>query len=75
MIARGPEAKVSVVALIGERGREVAEFIDRDLGPEGMARSVVVVATSDAPAMVRIRAAFTATRSPSGSATPVTTWC
>ena len=62
MIARGTEAKVSVVALIGERGREVAEFIERDLGPEGMARSVVVVATSDAPAMVRIRAAFTATR-------------
>ena len=62
MIARGTEAKVSVVALIGERGREVAEFIERDLGPEGMARSVVVVATSDVPAMVRIRAAFTATR-------------
>ncbi len=62
MIARGTEADVSVVALIGERGREVAEFIERDLGPEGMARSVVVVATSDAPAMVRIRAAFTATR-------------
>jgi flagellum-specific ATP synthase len=62
MIARGTEAKVSVVALIGERGREVAEFIERDLGPEGMARSVVVVATSDAPAMIRIRAAFTATR-------------
>jgi flagellum-specific ATP synthase len=62
MIARGTQADVSVVALIGERGREVAEFIERDLGPEGMARSVVVVATSDAPAMVRIRAAFTATR-------------
>ena len=62
MIARGTEAKVSVVALIGERGREVAEFIARDLGPEGMSRSVVVVATSDEPAMVRIRAAFTATR-------------
>jgi flagellum-specific ATP synthase len=62
MIARGSEAKVSVVALIGERGREVSEFIERDLGPEGMARSIVVVATSDAPAMVRIRAAFTATR-------------
>lgn len=62
MIARGTRADVSVVALIGERGREVAEFIERDLGPEGLARSVVVVATSDAPAMVRIRAAFTATR-------------
>ncbi len=62
MITRGTEADVSVVALIGERGREVAEFIERDLGPEGLARAVVVVATSDAPAMVRIRAAFTATR-------------
>ncbi len=62
MIARGTSADISVVALIGERGREVAEFIERDLGPEGMARSVVVVATSDTPAMVRIRAAFTATR-------------
>ncbi len=62
MIARGTAADVSVVALIGERGREVAEFIARDLGPEGLARSVVVVATSDAPAVMRIRAAFTATR-------------
>ena len=62
MIARGTTADVSVVALIGERGREVAEFIERDLGPEGLARSVVVVATSDAPAVMRIRAAFTATR-------------
>lgn len=62
MIARGTEADVSVVALIGERGREVAEFIERDLGPEGLARSVVVVATSDAPAVMRLRAAFTATR-------------
>ncbi|HEV3188511.1 MAG TPA: FliI/YscN family ATPase [Acidimicrobiales bacterium] len=62
MIARGTSADVSVVALIGERGREVAEFINRDLGPEGLARSVVVVATSDAPAVMRIRAAFTATR-------------
>lgn len=62
MIARGTTADISVVALIGERGREVAEFIERDLGPEGLARSVVVVATSDAPAVMRIRAAFTATR-------------
>lgn len=62
MIARGTSADVSVVALIGERGREVAEFIERDLGPDGLARSVVIVATSDAPAMMRIRAAFTATR-------------
>jgi flagellum-specific ATP synthase len=62
MITRGTAADVSVVALIGERGREVAEFIQRDLGPEGLARSVVVVATSDAPAVMRLRAAFTATR-------------
>ena len=62
MIAKNTAADISVVALIGERGREVSEFIERDLGPEGMARSVVVVATSDQPAMVRIRAAFTATR-------------
>jgi flagellum-specific ATP synthase len=62
MIARNTEADVSVIALIGERGREVREFIENDLGPEGLARSVVVVATSDQPALVRLRAAFTATR-------------
>ncbi len=62
MIARGTAAQVCVLALIGERGREVAEFIQRDLGPDGLARSVVVVATSDQPALVRIRASFTATR-------------
>lgn len=62
MITRGTAADVCVLALIGERGREVAEFIHRDLGPEGLARSVVVVATSDQPALVRIRASFTATR-------------
>src|SRR4051812_3746258 len=62
MITRGTEAQVSVLALVGERGREVREFIDHDLGPEGLARSVVVVATSDEPALVRLRAAFTATR-------------
>lgn len=62
MITRGTDAAVSVLALVGERGREVNEFIQHDLGSEGLARSVVVVATSDEPAMVRIRAAFTATR-------------
>ena len=62
MIARGTDAPVVVLALVGERGREVNEFIHHDLGPEGLARSVVVVATSDEPALVRIRAAFTATR-------------
>jgi flagellum-specific ATP synthase len=62
MIVRGTEADVAVLALVGERGREVREFIDHDLGPEGMARSVVVVATSDAPALMRLQAAYTATR-------------
>lgn len=62
MIARGSSADVTVIALVGERGREVREFIEDDLGPEGLARSVVVVATSDQPAMVRMRSAFVATR-------------
>lgn len=62
MIARGTEAEVAVIALVGERGREVREFLDNDLGPEGLARSVVVVATSDAPPVERLRAAFVATR-------------
>jgi flagellum-specific ATP synthase len=62
MIVRGTDAPVSVLALIGERGREVRQFLEHDLGPEGLARSVVVVATSDEPALVRLRAAFTATR-------------
>lgn len=62
MIARGTDASVSVIALVGERGREVREFIENDLGPEGLARSVVVVATSDEPPVVRLRAAFVATR-------------
>jgi len=62
MFARGTAAPVTVLALIGERGREVREFLDGDLGPEGLARSVVVVSTSDEPALVRLRAAFTATR-------------
>ncbi len=61
MIARGTSADVSVLALVGERGREVREFLEDDLGPEGLARSVVVVATSDEAPVVRLRAAFTAT--------------
>jgi flagellum-specific ATP synthase len=61
MIAQKSEADVVVVALVGERGREVREFIEKDLGPEGMKRAIVVVATSDTPAPLRLRAAFTAT--------------
>ncbi len=61
MIARRTEADVNVIGLIGERGREVREFIERDLGPEGLRRSVLVVATSDAPPQIRRQAAFTAT--------------
>jgi flagellum-specific ATP synthase len=61
MIARGSSADVVVIGLVGERGREVREFIERDLGPDGLKKSVVVVATSDAPAPMRLRAAFTAT--------------
>ncbi len=60
-IARGSDADVNVVALIGERGREVREFIERDLGAEGLARPVVVVATSDQPAVVRLKGALGAT--------------
>jgi flagellum-specific ATP synthase len=62
MIARGTDAEVSVIALVGERGREVREFLEDDLGPAGLARSIVVVSTSDEPALMRLRAAFTATR-------------
>ncbi len=61
MIARNCEADVNVIALVGERGREVREFIENDLGPEGLARSVIVCATSEQPALVRIKAAMTAT--------------
>jgi type III secretion protein N (ATPase) len=61
MLARQAQAEVNVIALIGERGREVREFIADSLGPEGLARSVVVVSTSDRPALERVRAAYAAT--------------
>ncbi|RYG73873.1 flagellar protein export ATPase FliI [Lentibacillus lipolyticus] len=61
MIARNSGADINVIALIGERGREVREFIDNDLGQEGLQKSIVVVATSDQPALMRIKGAYTAT--------------
>lgn len=61
MIARNSEADLNVIALIGERGREVREFIEKDLGEEGLKKSIVVVATSDQPALMRIKGAYTAT--------------
>jgi flagellum-specific ATP synthase len=61
MIARGSSADVNVIALVGERGREVREFIERDLGPEGLKRSVVVAVSSDQPALIRIKGAMVAT--------------
>jgi flagellum-specific ATP synthase len=61
MIAKHSHSDVNVIALVGERGREVREFIERDLGPEGLARSIVVVATGNQSALLRIRAAFVAT--------------
>jgi len=60
MISRHSSAEVNVIALIGERGREVLEFVEKDLGPEALKRSVIIVATSDQPALVRIKAAYTA---------------
>ena len=61
MIARNTSASINVIALIGERGREVKEFIEKDLGEEGLKRSVLVIATSDQPALVRLKAAQVAT--------------
>lgn len=61
MMARGTSADINVIALIGERGREVREFIENELGEEGLKRSVVVVATSDQPALIRIKGALAAT--------------
>ncbi len=61
MIARNTEADVCVIALVGERGREVREFVERDLGPEGLKRSIVVVETSERSALLRVKAPFTAT--------------
>jgi len=58
MIARNTKADVNVIALIGERGREVREFIEKDLKEEGLKRSVVVVATSDQPALIRLKGAL-----------------
>ena len=60
-MARASSADVNVVVLVGERGREVREFLERDLGPEGLSRSVIVTATNDEPALVRLRAAFLGT--------------
>lgn len=60
-IIRGTEADINILALIGERGREVREFIERDLGPEGMKRSVLVISTSDRTSMERLKAAYVAT--------------
>lgn len=61
MIAKNSEADLNVIALIGERGREVRDFIERDLGDEGLSKTIVVVATSDQPALMRIKGAMTAT--------------
>lgn len=61
MIARYSEADVNIIGLVGERGREVGDFLDNDLGPEGLKRSVVIVSTSDRPALERVKAALVAT--------------
>lgn len=61
MIARNVKTDINVIALVGERGREVLEFVEKDLGPEGMQRSILVVATSDQPAMLRMKCPLVAT--------------
>ncbi len=61
MMAKNSDADINVIALIGERGREVNEFLQRDLGPKGIAKSIIVIATSDRPAMERVKAALVAT--------------
>lgn len=61
MLARNTEAEINVIALIGERGREVRDFLEQDLGEEGMKRSIVVVATSNEPSLIRMKAAYVAT--------------
>ena len=61
MIARNTEAEINVICLVGERGREVRDFLEKDLGVEGLKRSVVVVSTSDQPSLVRLKAAYVAT--------------
>lgn len=61
MIARNTEAEINVICLVGERGREVRDFLEQDLGEEGLKRSVVIVSTSDQPALVRLKAAYAAT--------------
>ena len=61
MIARGSDSDINVISLVGERGRELREFVEKDLGPEGMKKTVIVVSTSDQPAPMRIRASILAT--------------
>ena len=61
MIARNAQADVNVISLIGERGRELREFIEKDLGPEGLKRSVLVISTSDQASQLRLNAAYVGT--------------
>lgn len=61
MMARGSSADINIIALVGERGREIREFIEKDLGPEGLKRSIVVAVTSDQPGLIKVKGAMTAT--------------